>query len=149
MKKLVVITGSSRGLGLAMTETFIQAGHTVIACARSETAIKTLRQRFGLPHDFAVVDVAEDQQVADWAKRILAQHEPPDLLLNNAGVINQLAPLWKVPADEFNRLINVNIIGVTNVIRHFVPAMIQRNQGTIVLKNPPPQGNPAIGVFRC
>ncbi|PIG92342.1 SDR family oxidoreductase [Gloeocapsopsis sp. IPPAS B-1203] len=132
MKKLIVITGVTRGLGLAMTEAFIQAGQTVIACARSETAIKTLRQRFSSPHDFTVVDVAEDQQVANWAKRILAQYEPPDLLLNNAGVINQLAPLWKVPADEFNRLINVNIIGVTNVIRHFVPAMIQRNQGIIV-----------------
>ncbi|WP_265576195.1 SDR family oxidoreductase [Gloeocapsopsis crepidinum] len=149
MKKLIVITGVSRGLGLAMTEAFIQAGHTVIGCARSETAIEKLRQQFGSPHDFTAVDVAEDQQVANWAKRILAQYEPPNLLLNNAGVINQLAPLWKVPAEEFNHLINVNIIGVTNVIRHFVPAMIQKNQGIIVLKNPPPQGNPAIGVFRC
>lgn len=132
MKKLIVITGVSRGLGLAMTEAFIQAGHTVIGCARSDATIEKLRQQFGSPHDFSVVDVAEEQQVVDWAKRILAQYEPPDLLLNNAGVINQLAPLWKVPAEEFSRVINVNIIGVTNVIRHFVPAMIQRNQGIIV-----------------
>lgn len=132
MKKLIAITGVSRGLGLAMTEAFIQTGHTVVGCARSETAIKQLRQQFGSPHDFTVVDVAEEQQVADWAKHVLAHYEPPDLLLNNAGVINQLAPLWKVPAEEFSRVINVNIIGVTNVIRHFVPAMIQRNQGIVV-----------------
>ncbi|PPS44024.1 SDR family oxidoreductase [Chroococcidiopsis sp. TS-821] len=132
MKKLIVITGVSRGLGLAMTEAFIQAGHTVIGCARSQTAIEKLRQQFGSPHSFTVVDVAVDRQVADWAKHVLANYAPPDLLLNNAGVINQLAPLWKVPAEEFARVINVNIIGVTNVIRHFVPAMIQRKQGIIV-----------------
>ncbi|OKH29216.1 SDR family oxidoreductase [Chroogloeocystis siderophila] len=132
MKQLIVITGVSRGLGLAMTEAFIKAGHTVIGCARSQTAIEKLRQQFGSPHSFTVVDVAVDQQVADWAKHVLANYKPPDLLLNNAGVINQLAPLWKVTAEEFARVINVNIIGVTNVIRHFVPAMIQRKQGIIV-----------------
>lgn len=131
-QQAVKLHHEKRGLGLAMTEAFIQAGHTVIGCARSQTAVDKLRQQFGSPHSFTVVDVAVDQHVADWAKHVLTSYEPPDLLLNNAGVINHLAPLWKVPAEEFARVIHINIIGITNVIRHFVPAMIQRKQGIIV-----------------
>src|SRR5207253_6336818 len=50
----------------------------------------------------------------------------PGLLLNNAAIINKNAPLWKVSAEEFDRVIDVNLKGVVNVIRHFVPAMIER-----------------------
>jgi len=62
----------------------------------------------------------------------LAAHGAPDLLLNNAALINRNAPLWKVPAGEFSDVIDVNIKGVTNVIRHFVPAMIACRCGVIV-----------------
>lgn len=132
MAKLIVITGVSRGLGLAMTEHFIQQGHTVLGCARSQTAVEKLQQQYGSPHNFAVVDVADDSQVKTWASKLLTDYSPPDLLLNNAAIINKLAPLWQVSAEEFDRLIDVNIKGVANVIRHFVPAMIQRKSGIIV-----------------
>jgi NAD(P)-dependent dehydrogenase (short-subunit alcohol dehydrogenase family) len=78
------------------------------------------------------VDVAEDNKVAVWAENVLAKHGAPDLLINNAALINTPAPLWKVPAAEFSRLVDVNIKGVANVIRHFVPAMVARGSGVIV-----------------
>jgi len=131
-KKIVLITGVSRGLGRAMAEEFIRLGHVVLGCGRSEKEIAQLRKQFPAPNDFAVVDVADDSQVAAWAKRVLKSHGAPDLLLNNAALINRNAPLWKVPAPEFSDVIDVNIKGVANVIRHFVPAMIQRSRGVIV-----------------
>lgn len=132
MAKLIVITGVSRGLGRAMTEGFIRAGHTVFGCARSEGAVKELNQQFGSPHQFTVVDVAHDAQVKAWAHQLLAECTPPDLLINNAATINHLAPLWQISGDEFSYLIDINIKGVANVIRHFVPAMISRGSGVIV-----------------
>src|SRR5205807_5285973 len=51
---------------------------------------------------------------------------------NNAALINPNAPLWEVPAEEFSDVIDVNIKGVANMIRHFVPAMIERGSGVIV-----------------
>ena len=78
------------------------------------------------------MDVASDAQVAAWAKQFLAAHSPPDLLLNNAALINRNAPLWKVPAQEFSDVIDVNIKGTANVIRHFAPAMVERRRGVIV-----------------
>ncbi|MGL5878458.1 MAG: SDR family oxidoreductase, partial [Xenococcaceae cyanobacterium] len=107
MSKLIVITGVSRGLGLAMTEGFVQAGHTVVGCARSETAVEKLRQQYNSPHDFAVVDVADNQQVQTWAEQVLSRHGVPDLLINNAAIINPLAPLWQIPVEECDRLIDV------------------------------------------
>jgi NAD(P)-dependent dehydrogenase (short-subunit alcohol dehydrogenase family) len=131
MAQVIVITGVSRGLGLAMVERFIEQGHTVLGCARSLEAIQSLTQRFSQPHHFAAVDVSDAEQVDAWAKQIQLNYSP-SLIINNAGVINQPAPLWEVPVEEFHQLLDVNITGVFNMIRAFVPGMIQRQQGIIV-----------------
>jgi NAD(P)-dependent dehydrogenase (short-subunit alcohol dehydrogenase family) len=128
----IVLTGATRGLGRALTREFIRLGHTVGGCGRSADVIAELGKEFGPPHDFATVDVSSDSQVAAWAVRLLAAHGAPDLLINNAAVINRNAPLWQVPASEFDRVVDVNVKGVANVIRHFAPAMIARECGVIV-----------------
>jgi NAD(P)-dependent dehydrogenase (short-subunit alcohol dehydrogenase family) len=130
--KTILITGVSRGCGRALTEEFIRLGHVVLGCGRSEQKIAALRQQFAAPNDFAVVDVANDAQVAAWAVRVLADRRAPDLLLNNAALINRTAALWEVPAREYSDVIDVNLKGPVNVIRHFLPAMIQRGRGVIV-----------------
>lgn len=132
MTKLIVITGVSKGLGQAMTEGFIQLGHTVLGCARSQAAVEKLNQKFGSPHKFTALDVANEEQVQTWAKQLLSDYGAPDLLINNAAIINDLAPLWQIPSEDFSHLIDVNIKGVANVIRHFVPAMIEKRSGIIV-----------------
>ncbi|MEG4270744.1 MULTISPECIES: SDR family NAD(P)-dependent oxidoreductase [unclassified Microcoleus] len=132
MTKLIVITGVSRGLGLAMTEKFIELGHTVVGCARSSEAVEKLHQKYSAPHHFTCLDVANDDRVKAWATEMLAKNAPPDLLINNAGVANHLAPLWNISNEEFSQVIDVNIKGTANVIRHFVPAMIAQKSGIIV-----------------
>ncbi len=132
MAKLILITGVSRGLGLAMTEGFIDRGHTVLGCARSPAAIEQLRRRFGSPHTFERVDVADESQVEVWAQQLLDAYGAPDLLINNAAVVNHLAPLWQVPSADFSALIDINIKGVVNVIRHVLPAMIEQQRGIVV-----------------
>lgn len=130
--RTIIVTGATRGLGRAMVERLVEAGHTVVGCGRSAKHVGELKERFGKPHDFAALDVARDDDVRKWAGRVLKEFGPPDLLLNNAALVNRNAPLWEVPADEFAQVITVNIIGVTNCIRHFVPAMIERKKGVIV-----------------
>jgi NAD(P)-dependent dehydrogenase (short-subunit alcohol dehydrogenase family) len=130
--KNILITGVSRGCGRALAGEFIRLGHAVIGCGRSEKEITALQRQFPAPNDFSIVDVADDALVAEWAKRVLAAHSAPDLLLNNAALINRNAPLWEVPAREFSDVIDVNLKGTANVLRHFVPAMIRRGRGVIV-----------------
>lgn len=130
--KLILITGVTRGLGRAMAEEFIREGHTVLGCGRSENEIERLRKAHGEPHEFYSVDVSSDEAVKSWASLMLTRHGAPDLLLNNAAIINKNARLWEVNAREFSEVIDVNIKGVVNVIRHFVPPMVQRKSGVIV-----------------
>jgi len=130
--KIIVLTGVSRGCGRALAQEFIRLGQVVIGCARSEKEIATLREQFPAPHHFSVLDVADDGQVEAWAREVSGRHHPPDLLVNNAGIINRSAPLWKIPAREFSDVIDINLKGTANIIRHFVPAMVERGRGVIV-----------------
>jgi NAD(P)-dependent dehydrogenase (short-subunit alcohol dehydrogenase family) len=130
--KNILITGVSRGHGLAMAEGFIARGHTVWGCARSMEAISQHRIRWQAPHQFDVVDVGHDEEVRAWARQAEKAGFVPDLLLNNAALVNHNAPLWDVTADEFDQVVAVNISGVANVVRHFVPLMLRRSKGVIV-----------------
>lgn len=127
----IVITGVTRGLGRALAEWYIAHGHTVAGCGRSAEILE-LRFTHPAPHDFAVVDVTDENKVALWAEKVCGPDVAPDLLICNAAVMNDPAPLWKVPAAEFNRLIDVNVKGVATVLRHFVPRMVARGAGTVV-----------------
>ena len=128
----IIITGVSRGLGRAMARQFADNGCTVCGCSRSESALNQLTQELGAPHQLATVDVASDSSVATWARTVLDDYGPPDFVINNAALINSNASLWEVPAAEFDQLMAVNINGTANVIRHFVPAMVERSAGVIV-----------------
>lgn len=128
----VVITGVSRGLGRAMVEQFVGLGHRVAGCARSALEVARLNTQFGASHRFDVVDVSDEQQVAGWAMQVVNEWGVPDLLINNAAIINENARLWETPVDEFSRMIDVNIKGVFYVMRHFVPAMVEKEAGVIV-----------------
>jgi NAD(P)-dependent dehydrogenase (short-subunit alcohol dehydrogenase family) len=131
-KQIVLITGVTRGLGRAMVTEFAGRGHTVLGCGRSQASIEQLRRQVGTPHDFAAVNVACDEEVKAWARRLLGSYGSADLVLNNAGVINRNARLWEVPEPEFSEVVDVNLKGIVNVIRHFVPTMVRRKRGVIV-----------------
>jgi len=127
----IFITGVSRGLGRALAEFYIAAGHRVFGCARSESAIAELRMTYP-EHHFSIVDIALDDEVAKWSADVLGNHGAPDLLINNAGLMCRTVPLWEHSDEEFTRLLNANIRGVANIIRYFVPAMVARGSGVIV-----------------
>jgi NAD(P)-dependent dehydrogenase (short-subunit alcohol dehydrogenase family) len=129
--KRIVITGVTHGLGRAMAELFVEQGHTVMGCGRTKSSVLEMQRRLGSPHRFRVVDVSVDADVRRWADECL-ETGAPDLLINNAAVIHRNARLWDISADEFSSVIDVNLKGVANVIRHFVPAMVRRQSGVIV-----------------
>ncbi len=132
MAKIIVITGVTRGIGRALAAEFARLEHKVVGCGRSNDQIGKLQTSLGQEHDFTALDVTDDRAVADWARRTLAEHGEPDLLINNAAIINANDNLIDVPTAEFDAVIDVNIKGVANVTRHFAPAMIERNHGVIV-----------------
>ncbi|MDF1744984.1 MAG: SDR family oxidoreductase [Gimesia sp.] len=132
MSKVIVVTGVTQGLGRAMAAGFIEAGHTVAGCGRSQNRIDELSQQYDDAHQFTAVDISNHGAVQAWAENVIDRWGPPDLLINNAALINENAPLWEVPVDEFDAVIDVNIKGTANTIRNFLPAMIERESGVVV-----------------
>ncbi len=128
----VAITGVSRGLGLALVPELARAGCIVSGCARTLAAMDELARAFGPPHAFAAVDVARDSDVARWGAALVDRAGPPDLVIANAALINASAPLWEVSAEEFSRVVDVNLKGVASTVRHLVPPMLARGRGVFV-----------------
>jgi len=131
-EKIVVITGVTRGLGRALLKEFVHQGWTVAGCGTSVSAISDLQKEYGNEHVFSTVDVADNDAVKTWADVVVSKIGSPNILINNAGVINKPSPLWKVPPAEFNKVMTVNITGVFNVLQYFIPAMIQKKNGLII-----------------
>ncbi|CCQ51801.1 SDR family oxidoreductase [Crocosphaera watsonii] len=128
---MIVITGVTKGLGRALCEGFNELGHTVVGCGRSLNEIEKLNHLYQA-HQFDVVDLSNNQQVQTWAKKVIEKWGSPDFLVNNAAIMNQPLPLWKISEEEFIKLTDININGVVRTIRVFLPAMIQQKKGIIV-----------------
>ncbi len=130
--RILAITGVTRGIGRSLVASFVAAGHTVHGCGRSADALAELCAEHPGAHTFTAVDVADSAAVEAWARSVLASGPAPDLLINNAAIINAPAPLWEIPAEDVERLLAINVGGVAHVIRAFVPAMISAGRGVIV-----------------
>ena len=125
-KKIVLITGCTRGLGRAMADGFVERGDTVIGGGRSEGALAKLQKKHGDPHRFLELDVSDERSVEAFCDRTVNEVGVPNLILNNAGVINKSAALWDITDEEFSKVLDVNVRGPASVIRHMVPYLISR-----------------------
>lgn len=128
---IIWLTGCTAGLGRALVPEFVKADHTLVGCGRNEIALAHLKSEFPEAH-FIPCDVTRDEDVAEFCEAALTASGPPDLLINNAAMINEPAPLWEVPAEEFDQLTAVNLNGPANLIRHALPAMIAAGSGVVV-----------------
>jgi NAD(P)-dependent dehydrogenase (short-subunit alcohol dehydrogenase family) len=130
--KHVVITGASRGLGRALAIGFAAKGWKVSGCGTDASALQSLGSELGQDHFLQACNVTDPAAVEEFAAAVSKRFGSTDLLLNNAATINPNKPLWEVTADEFARVIDVNLKGVHHVIRAFLPGMIQSAKGVVV-----------------
>jgi NAD(P)-dependent dehydrogenase (short-subunit alcohol dehydrogenase family) len=130
--RTIAVTGATRGLGRALVDRFLEDGHRVMACGRSPEHVAELGALAGEDRVFAQqVDVTSEADVTAWADEGRVRDFVPDLVIANAGRINDPAPLWEVPAEEFDGVLAVNVSGIANVIRAFVPTMIREGRGIV------------------
>ena len=130
--KHVLITGCTRGLGLAMARSFASRGWTVSGCGTNASAVSRLSSELGAGHFIRSCDVSSSAATSAFATEIIDGPGAPDLLLNNAAIINPNAPLWEVSPEDFSRVIDVNLKGIHLILRQFIPPMITRGKGVIV-----------------
>ena len=136
--RVVLITGSSRGFGLAMAERFARAGARVVLSARSEEALERAR---GLLIERAATtaerllafacDVRDAAQVETLFREIEARWSPVEVLVNNAGVIS-VGPVEAQTLDGFDHAMRTNYYGMLHCSLAALPGMLQRGDGAIV-----------------
>jgi NAD(P)-dependent dehydrogenase (short-subunit alcohol dehydrogenase family) len=128
----ILITGVTSGIGFALTKAFAQRGDIVIGCGRDPHKIMSIQKEFRSPHLFQTVDVSDANAVSLWAQSIYQQFPTIDIIINNAGVKNKIAPLWEISTQDFQQVMDINVTGPFNIIKNFVPCMIEHNQGVII-----------------
>jgi NADP-dependent 3-hydroxy acid dehydrogenase YdfG len=130
--RTAVVTGASRGIGLAIARALIEAGARVAMLARNEALLASRARELG-PAALAIAcDVADRDGVDDAASRIeRAFDDGPDVLVNNAGFF-ALAPLAETDPERFVASVEVNLIAPFLLVHRFLPAMIARRRGHIV-----------------
>jgi len=131
MKKRIGITGVTRGLGRGLVDGMIAAGHTICGCGRNAEHIAELVAAHDAPHRFDIVDITDQKSVDTWAQEVCSDGTP-DLLINNAAVINHPGKLWEIDPARWRSVFEINVLGMINVLRPFIPSMIKKGSGLII-----------------
>ena len=125
----VLITGASRGIGLALAEAFAGSGATVALVARSEGPLRELADRLkGTAHP---TDLLDPEQVATLVQRVEDEAGPVDVLVNNAG-IGGAGALWELPPGEIDQVVRLNLTVPLELCRQAIPRMLRRRGGHLV-----------------
>jgi len=132
-RKRVVVTGCTRGLGRALVEGFADRGDLVAACGRSHKALRALAREIGPAHQLFQADVTDDTSIAAFRDRVVEEIGVPNLVLNNAGIINQSAPIWDVSGEEFDEVMRINVGGTARILRHFLPMLIEAGEPAVIV----------------
>ena len=115
-----------------MVDEFIKLGWIIAGCGRGEAALRDLQSKPGEPHFFDVCDVAKEADVQRFCAATISTVGVPDLLLNNAAIINPNQPLWEMSEQEIDAIMDVNVKGTIAMMRHMIPPMLKRGSGVVV-----------------
>ncbi|SHV32472.1 short-chain dehydrogenase/reductase SDR [Mycobacteroides abscessus subsp. abscessus] len=131
MSHVFLISGASRGLGRAIAEAALAAGHHVVAGVRSVSALDDLAARE--PESLAVVplDVTDDEQVRTAVDTAIRRWGRLDVLVNNAGYAN-MAAVEDVDVDDFRAQVETNFFGVVRLTQAVLPIMRRQRAGHII-----------------
>lgn len=125
-----LVTGGGRGIGRAIAATLTQAGATVTVMGRDPVALERVMVE-GEAHGAAIADVTDREGVQAAVEEAVVRYGPVDLLIANAGAAHS-APFLKSSPEIFRQMLNVNLLGVTNVAQAVLNSMIERKFGRIV-----------------
>ena len=123
--RIILLTGTSRGLGLGLAEHFLAQGDTVCGCSRGPVQLRHARY-----HHFEL-DVGDEQAVVAMVRAVVRQHGAVDALVNNAGIASMNHALLS-PAATAQAIFSTNFHGTFLFCRESAKAMVRRKTGRIV-----------------
>lgn len=130
--KVALVTGGSRGIGLAVSRTLATAGATVVVLARNEERARSVAEELpGAGHLAVVCDVGDPDQVVATVKAVKEQVGPVEIAVNNAGITRDNI-LLRMKDEEWDEVLRINLKGAFNVTRAVSRDMMKRREGAIV-----------------
>jgi len=132
VSKNIVITGSSRGIGLGLAREFLQTGHRVVISSRTPDTLQKALESF---HEYGdkvsafACDVTDENQVQDLWFHAAETMGSVDIWISNAGIAHAQKNLWDIGMDEAKRIIDTNVNGTLNNIRVVISAMLAQGRG--------------------
>lgn len=131
--KLVLITGASAGIGKVTAQEFVREGAKVVGTGRNRERLETLKTELGAERFVPMVaDVADASSMAAMVTRMLGEVGLPDIVIANAGIGHD-AHFIDTSDEAWLSLFETNVFGVVRTVRPFVPGMIERGSGRVVL----------------
>ena len=132
--KIALVTGAGSGIGASIAEVFARAGAQVIVtdikADSAESTVAQIEAAGGLAKSMQV-DVGDEASVQRVAENFYATHAHLDILVNNAG-IGHVGTIMQTTAADLDRLYGVNVRGVFNMAKAFLPPMLERKSGNII-----------------
>lgn len=134
--RVAIVTGSARGIGLAIAERLLQSGASVCLWDVDETALAEtlgkLVQSHGERVAVAQVDVTSEESTQAAAAQTLAAFGKVDILVNNAGIAGNNAKTWELKPEDWRRVVDINLTGAFLCCRAVVPHLLANGYGRIV-----------------
>ena len=131
MTQTWLITGSSRGLGRALAEAVLEAGHNLVATARNPEALRDLVDRYPERARAVALDVTDRAAAADAVRATVDAFGRLDVLVNNAGYAN-VNSIEDFDEDDFRAQLETNLWGVINVTRAALPVLREQGSGHVI-----------------
>lgn len=136
MKKTVLITGASRGIGRAIAVTFAKAGyHLILTCSKSETQLfelaETLKHDYSIDVMTSVGDVGDYSYLCELFEQIAARFGGADIVINNAG-ISHIGLLGDMSIEEWNHIVATDFTSVFACCKLALPWMLSKKEGSIL-----------------
>ena len=130
--KTAVITGGAQGFGLDVAKKFLNFGAKVIIWDIDEQELQTASKKINNSNlSYNQVDVASFEQVNNTVAKITGSSNI-DILINNAGITGSNATVWDYDVNEWNKVLDINLLGTFYCCKTIVPHMIKKNYGRIV-----------------
>jgi len=134
--KTVLVTGASSGIGEACARSFASYGADLILCARRAERLENLKaeleQEHGVSASIHSLDVRERASVEAFARELETRNRVPDVLVNNAGKALGLHLIHEALVEDWEEMLDTNVMGLLYMTRSILPAMVKRNTGHVV-----------------
>lgn len=146
--KIAVVTGAGQGLGRAIALRCAAEGAHVALAARSEellTQVADVIEASGGRALAVRTDVRDPAQVAHLAEVVTSELGQADILVNNSGIGGPTSVLWEMEPDDWEETLRVNLTGTFLCCRAFLPGMVERGSGSVVVIGSATGKRPLIG----